>query len=115
MKFVIRTLSGSSPTLYFPDLKKEKLIYHDWRYANSLEEAKEKLWFESWYRRGVNHREEKGKVVCEWKDKVEECVIEINSLEDLMNLIRKINYGILIRDDGDFDYPVLDIMDDYLD
>ncbi|HPP11079.1 MAG TPA: hypothetical protein PLK41_08840 [Defluviitoga tunisiensis] len=116
MKFVIKTFSGSSPTLYFPELnlEKEKLTYHDWRYARSLEEAKEKVWFDSWYRRGINHREENGKVICELKHKVEEYVIEINSIEDLIHLINRSKYDIMIRNDGDYDFPEIYIEDDVI-
>jgi hypothetical protein len=93
MKFVV-----SKGTVSLSDIKKpceeaklEELSQLDYRDVKTLEEAKSRIWYNDWIKRGENHREENGVVVCDLKDKVRQWVIDINSLEELVSFQSK--YG----------------------
>ncbi len=56
----------------------------DIRDVKTLEEAKSKIWYKSWIEGGSNHREENGMVVSDKKAKVDQWVVDLNTLEDLL-------------------------------
>jgi GTP:adenosylcobinamide-phosphate guanylyltransferase len=64
----------------------EELTYLDIRTVKTLEEAKTKNWYKDWYNNGINHREENGNIICERKNRYFKRVININSLEELIQL-----------------------------
>lgn len=86
------------------EAKKVKATYLDRRAVKSLEEAKKYSWFEEWYNSTVNHREENGYIIGEWKEKWDIWVVEINSLKDLLRFIDK--YGQVVIQESDYkEYP----------
>jgi hypothetical protein len=56
----------------------------DFRDVKTLEEAKGKIWYKSWIEGGDNHREENGMVVSDKKAKVNQWVVDFNTLEELL-------------------------------
>ena len=82
------------------NIRKQKVTYRDFRNISTLKEAKTKFWFQSWYDRGTNHREEKGMIVCDRKEKREIWVIDICSLEELMKF--KNEFGEIIIMDSEY-------------
>jgi hypothetical protein len=66
--------------------QEEELTYIDRRTVATLDEAKKHHWFEGWHKRGKNHREENGMIACDRLQKTTERVIEILSLDELLQL-----------------------------
>lgn len=75
--------------------RKEVLTYLDYRTVPTLEEAENHHWYNDWFNRGINHREDKSRnmVVCDVPGSG--FIIEVNSLEELADLITKME-GIII-------------------
>jgi hypothetical protein len=96
MKFIVtrRVSSIGDEEKPCDEAKRQALTPLDYREVETLEEAKKKVWFKEWYESGTNHREEGGRVVCEKKEKEQRWVVEINSLEELMDFQSK--YGDII-------------------
>lgn len=63
---------------------KEYLTYIDYRTVPSLEGAKDFFWFKDWHSKGKNHREEKGMIACDRKEK---CLKRVITVKDLITLI----------------------------
>jgi len=116
MKFIISRTSDiwgeNSPC---KEAKREKAISQNWRTVKTLEEAKKHHWFDQWYNNGINHREERGLIVCDSKIKHNIWVIEINDLTQLLGLAEK--YGELVISLSENDYKgfqsKIEIYDDY--
>lgn len=87
MKFIINEEYDTIAKLDNETL--EELTYLDVRNV-SLEKAKTKKWYQEWYDKGINHREENGQAVCDWKTKYKARVINIDSLEELIQLQEKL-------------------------
>jgi len=88
------------------EAKRATATYLDYRRAKSLEEAQTKSWFKEWYDSTTNHRvdPEYGVVVGEAKEKDDVWVIEINSLDELLQFIRK--YGQVVISECPYkEYP----------
>lgn len=86
MKFIVsrKRVSVTENRQICPGAVQEALTPLDYRGVESLERAKEKVWYKEWLADGVNHREENGMVVCEKREKSPQWVINLNSLEELM-------------------------------
>ncbi len=83
------------------EARKEELTPLDYRDVSSLEEAKKKVWFNEWFNSGVNHREEGGRIVCEKRQKEQRWVVEIGTLEELVEFQSR--YGdIILRDSSPY-------------
>jgi len=99
MKFIVsrqKTKVGSNGRPC-DEARQEELTPLDYRMVGSLKEAEEKVWYRDWLEGGTGHREENGMVVCERKEKVKRWVVELNTLEALIDFQRK--YGsITIQD-----------------
>lgn len=76
------------------EAKEYELTPLDYRDVKTLEEAKGKIWYKDWIAEGENHREENGMIVCDKKAKTKQWVIEINSLDELLDFQSK--YGDII-------------------
>jgi hypothetical protein len=103
MKFIVSrsTVSFGESKSPCEGAREEELTPLDFRTVKTLEEAQKKVWYKEWLDGGVNHREEDGIVVCDKKEKAKEWVIEVGSLEDLIELQE--NYGeILLRDSAPY-------------
>jgi hypothetical protein len=100
MKFIISTKMVSLTESKKPcdEAKEMALTPLDIRDVKTLEEAKGKIWYKSWIEGGENHREENGMVVCDKKVKVNQWVIDTNTLEDLLAFQSK--YGDLVISDS---------------
>lgn len=103
MKFIVSrsTVSFRESKSPCEGAKEEELTPLDFRTVKTLEEAQKKVWYKDWMEGGVNHREEGGVVVCDKKEKVKEWVIEIGSLEELIELQNSCG-EILIRDSAPY-------------
>ena len=77
----------------------QELTPLDYRKVPSLEEAKERIWYNDWISDGVNHREEDGMVVCEKKEKSYHWVVELDSGGELMAFQNK--YGSITISNSD--------------
>jgi hypothetical protein len=82
MKFIVH----ESISLILEEEQEEKLTYIDRRTVATLVEAKKYFWFDEWYKRGKNHREENGMIACDSLQKSTERVVEISSLDELLQL-----------------------------
>lgn len=103
MKFIVSrsTVSFRESKSPCEGAKEEELTPLDFRTVKTIEEAQKKVWYKEWLDGGVNHREEDGMVVCDKKEKVKEWVVDIGSLEELIDLQGK--YGeILLRDSAPY-------------
>jgi hypothetical protein len=96
MKFIVsrKRVSVTGNRKVCDEARQEDLTPLDYRTVKSLEEAKKKVWYKDWVKGGVNHREEDGMVVCDKKEKSRQWVVEINSLEELLEFQGK--YGSII-------------------
>ena len=81
--------------------KKEILTYLDYQTAPTLEIAKNFPWYQGWFDRGKNHREDKerGMIVCEVQQ--EAFVVEIEHLSDLIKLLDRMDEASITK----CDYP----------
>jgi hypothetical protein len=103
MKFIVsrKTVSLMANRKPCDEALEEELIPLDYRTVKTLEEAKKKIWYKDWLEGGVNHREEEGMVVSDKKVKEKKWVLEISSIEELMDFQSK--YGeIMIVDSAPF-------------
>jgi len=115
MKFKIQRISEFSkkPST---EARSEEHGYIDWRTAKTLDEAKlpkNKHWADQFFASGINHREEIGMIARILRDR-SICVIEVNTLEELLRLNDK--YGsIILRHEDDYHGIArrLEIYDDY--
>ena len=94
MKFILSRTSvwgdTSKPLSKLAKIETLNLTYMDSRNAKTLEEAKKKPWYKSWFEQGTNHREENGLVVCDRLHQETPCnTIEVNSLEDILGLVNE--------------------------
>ena len=88
------------------EAKRAKATYLSSLNAKSLKEARSFPWFEAWYNSTTNHRVDpkQGIVVGEWKEKQDVWVIEINSLDELLQFVQK--YGRVVIQDSQYkEYP----------
>jgi len=114
MKFIITRTSTYFDNNISPakGAKRVDTIHFDWRTCKSLEEVKKEVWGGEWFKKGKNHRVEKGMVVRDLKG--EDWQIEIANLKQLLNLVDK--YGdIIIKpcdDKKGYKYEI-EIYDDY--
>lgn len=80
----------------------------DTKDLKTFEEYNEKF-NEDFRANGINHREEDGHIA---RDFIKQCyLVEINTLEELMEIKNK--YGDIIIWDWSYDYPILEIYDNY--
>lgn len=95
------------------EAKQELLTHVDLRAVATLEEAKTKIWFQPWFDKTVNHREENGYIAADNKEKQPVWTIEINSIAKLLAFQKK--YGPLILEPSSFKELVhsIEIYDDY--
>ena len=103
MKFIVsrRTVSLTENRRPCDEAAQEELTPLDYRTVRSIEEAKNKVWFKDWYEGGVNHRMESGMIVCDKKTREKHWVVNIGSLEELLDFQGK--YGeIEIADSAPF-------------
>ncbi len=86
MKFIIgsKTVSLTESKKPCDEAREKELTPLDYRDVKTLEEAKGKIWYKSWIEGGSNHREENGMVVSDKKAKVDQWVVDLNTLEDLL-------------------------------
>jgi hypothetical protein len=82
MKFIVHESISS----ILEGVQEEELTYIDRRTVATLEEAKKYHWFDSWHKKGKNHREENGMIACDRIQKSTERVVEISSLDELLQL-----------------------------
>jgi len=96
MKFIVsrKRVSLTGNRKVCDEARQEDLTPLDYRTVKTLEEAKKKVWYKDWIKGGVNHREEDGMVVCDKKEKSRQWVVEINSLEELLEFQSK--YGSIV-------------------
>lgn len=57
----------------------------DCRTVKTIEDAKGKIWYKEWIEGGENHREENGMIICDKKEKSKNWVVQLNSLEELID------------------------------
>ena len=100
MKFVcgLKRVSVTENKKPCNEAVEEELTPLDYRTVKSLEKAKGKIWYKGWFEDGENHREEDGVVVCDKKEKVKRWVVEINSLEELVEFQSR--HGAIVILDG---------------
>ena len=67
--------------------------YRDERAVSTLAEAEKMFWYEGWYTRGINHREEDGYVVCDVSG-YNQWMVSINGLVELVQFMSK--YGNIV-------------------
>jgi GTP:adenosylcobinamide-phosphate guanylyltransferase len=93
MKFIVSRTTVSLRKSKKPcdEAMEVELTPLDYRTVKTLEEAKKKVWYKDWLEGGINHREEGGLVVCDKKIKEKQWVVEINTLEQLIEFQSK--YG----------------------
>lgn len=100
MKFIVNrttvSLTGSKSPC--EEAREEELTPLDYRTVRTLEEAKKKIWYKDWLEGGVDHREEAGMVVCDRKVKEKQWVVDLNSLEELIDFQEK--YGEIVISDS---------------
>lgn len=86
---------------------------YDYRSCKTIEEARNKHWFESWYNNTTDHIEVSGYIRGTRKEKDKCWAVNIETLDDLMKLHAK--YGSLIITNPYFnhDLPMIEIYDDY--
>lgn len=90
----MRFLILESEAKDIPQATVEYLTYKDYRVVPTIEEAKAKFWFQKWFDGGTNHREEGGNIVCDRIEKSEEYVLEVGSLEELLDIIPWVSFSI---------------------
>ncbi|MCK9417991.1 MAG: hypothetical protein M0R70_01275 [Nitrospirae bacterium] len=100
MKFIVSTKSVSLTQSKKPcnEANEIGLTPLDFRDVKTLEEAKGKIWYKNWIDNGENHREENGIIVSDKKVKVNQWVVDINSLEELLSFQNK--YGDIVISDS---------------
>jgi hypothetical protein len=100
MKFIVSTkkVSLTEVKKTCDEAKEEALTPLDYRDVKSLDEAKGKIWYKDWLEGGENHREENGMVVADKKVKIKQWVVEINTLDELLDFQSK--YGDVILSDS---------------
>ena len=100
MKFIISTKTVSLTDSKKPcdEATEQALTLLDIRDVKTLDEAKGKIWYKSWIEGGENHREENGMIVSDKKVKVNQWVVDINSLEELLAFQGK--YGDIVISDS---------------
>lgn len=93
MKFIIsrRKMSVTENKQVCDEAVQNLLTPLDYRNVGSMEEAQKKIWYKDWLADGINHREENGMMVCEKKEKSSQWIVEIGSLEELLDFQNK--YG----------------------
>ena len=72
----------------------EQMTPLDVRTAPTMEDARERAWFDRWFSDGVNHREENGHIVCDRKYTEPVWTLEISGMEEMLNF--KKMYGDII-------------------
>lgn len=103
MKFIVSRTTVSLRKSRKPcdEASEEELTPLDYRTVRTLEEAKKKVWYKDWLEGGTNHREEDGMVVCDKKTKEKQWVIDIDTLDELIEFQSK--YGeIMILDSAPY-------------
>jgi hypothetical protein len=103
MEFIVsrKTVSLTGSRKPCSEAQEKELTPLDYRTVGTLEEAKKKIWYNDWMEAGIGHREEGGIVVCDKKIKEKQWVININSLEELIDFQKK--YGeIMVLDSAPF-------------
>lgn len=99
----------------FSKVETLELTCFDFRTVKTIAEAREKYqhWFNEWYDRGFNHREEKGMIVCDRKQTITLNTIEVDNLDELINII-KVEGEIVICDTRYKELPLrIEIYDGY--
>lgn len=96
MKFVVTRTSSYGDKKPCKEAHLEKVFRLDFRTVPTIEEAKKYHWFEGWFSRGRNHREEKGMIVCDVE--CEEWVVSMIKLARLVEFVEK--YGEIIISAG---------------
>jgi hypothetical protein len=100
MKFIISTKMVSLTESKKPcdEAEEKALTPLDYRDVKTIDEAKGKIWYKKWIEDGENHREENGMIVCDKKTKVNQWVVDLNSLEDFLAFQSK--YGDIVISDS---------------
>ncbi|RJQ22813.1 MAG: hypothetical protein C4560_01865 [Nitrospiraceae bacterium] len=76
------------------EAREDELTPLDFRTVKTLEAAKKKVWYKMWLEGGANHREEGGVIVCDKKEKEKQWVVDIETLEELINFQNR--YGAIV-------------------
>lgn len=86
MEFIISKTSvwGDDKPLRAAYLK--SVTPRDFRTARTLASGEKQHWYKDWHTRGINHREERGYIVCDHPMK-EAWVIDIENLDELLELM----------------------------
>lgn len=103
MKVLVTRTSGYNNDIKpIDECETQELAVHylDYRTSESIAEAKKSHWFESWYRSGLNHREENGRIVCDVPRIKVLHFIEVSTLTDIIALHKK--YGDIIVKKSDY-------------
>lgn len=100
MKFIISTKMVSLIESKKPcdEAEEKALTPLDYRDVRTIDEAKGKIWYKNWIEGGENHREEDGMIVCDKKTKVNQWVVDLNTLEELLAFQSK--YGDIVISDS---------------
>jgi hypothetical protein len=100
MKFIVsrKRVSVTENKKPCDEAVEEELTALDYRTVKTLEQAKGKIWYKSWFEGGENHREEGGIIVCDKKEKVKAWVVEIKTLEELVEFQGR--HGAIVILDG---------------
>jgi len=89
MKFRVTRANMEGQKKPCEEAEPAEATYLHYKTVSSLQKAKQYPWFNKWYNSTTNHREEKGMIVGESKIKHKIWVIEINSLDDILDLHKK--------------------------
>ena len=115
MKFIVKRASQWGDAKPCDEVNNEAIIYVDTRCLFSPEEYNERhIGERKWLEAGSNHRYNSKGYIQRDRGTVDVWIIEINTLDELINFINK--YGpIVIRDyNGNENYKEILIYDDYI-
>jgi hypothetical protein len=103
MKFIVSTKKVPLRETKKPcdEAREQELTPLDFRDVRTLEEAKGKIWYNDWIESGKNHREENGMIVCDKKIPMKQWIVDISSLEALLEFQKK-HGDIVISDSSPF-------------
>lgn len=114
MRFIVKRTSqhGDESTAPCPGATLMEMLYHDRRDAARPEDVPfyRASGTEEWYAQGINHRVVDGCIVRDLPDK--EWVLWIPDLSALLDMARE-QGELAISTQDRYDYPVIEIVDDY--
>jgi len=119
MKFIITRASNQYTTkdktpCEEATKEKIKLTFFDKIWAKSIKEARKENWYKSWRRRGKNHREKGGYIICDVATVFTGYTIEMKSLPVMLQFQEK--YGDIIIKESGYKEISLEVViyDDYI-